>query len=125
MTYFSAAEEGLRQTSKSDFNELKSYAKPPLAFLAIMEGIGILLDPSKTSCDWDDDKRLMGGHRDAFLERLFNIDKNNITDKQMEKLESILARDDCQPAQLDKVSALCSKLGLWLRAIVEYTAQRQ
>jgi hypothetical protein len=66
----------------------------------------------------------MSGSGDEFLERLFTLDKDKINNKQLEKLKSILARDECQPANLAKVSLLCSKLGLWLQAIVAYTTQR-
>ncbi len=119
------AEESLRQIQTSAFSELKSYAKPPLACLAILEGVGILLDPSKEVWEWTDDKQLMSGSKDAFLMRLFTLDKDNINKKQIEKLKSILAQDECQPANLEKVSSLCSKLGLWLRAVVAYATQRK
>jgi hypothetical protein len=122
---FTAAEESLRQIQKSDFIQLKSFIKPPLACLAILEGVGILLDPPKKRWEWTDDKNLTAGSKDEFLERLFKLDKDNINDKQLEKLNSILARDDCQPANLAKVSLLCSKLGLWLRAIVAYATQQR
>jgi hypothetical protein len=61
--------------------------------------------------------------RNEFLERLFTLDKDKINNEQLEKLKSILARDECHPANLAKVSLLCSKLGIWLRAIVAYTTQ--
>jgi len=67
----------------------------------------------------------MAGGRDEFLERLFKLDKDNISNKQLEKLKSILGRDDCQLAALEKTSSLRSKLCLWLQAIVEYATQRQ
>jgi len=104
---------------------LKSFAKPPLGCLAVIEGIGILLDPSKEIWEWTDDKKLMAGGRDEFLEKLFKLDKDNISNKQLEKLKSILGRDDYQPAALASMSSLCSKLCLWLRAIVEYATQQQ
>jgi len=63
--------------------------------------------------------------REQFLDQLFYLDKDNINNKQIEKLKSILARDDCQPAELTRVSSLCSQLCLWLRAIVEYATHRQ
>lgn len=120
-----AAEDDLRQISKSHFNELKSFAKPPLACLAIIEGVGILLDPSKTEWDWADDKKLMGGGLVDFLQRLFNVDKDRIDKEQLKRLGSILDRDDCQPAKLAAISALCHRLGSWLRAIVAYAKQRE
>ncbi|CAF3786352.1 unnamed protein product [Rotaria sp. Silwood1] len=125
LTSLAEIEESLRQISISDFTELKSYAKPPLAYLAIFEGIGVLLDPSKKAWEWTDDKKLMSGNKNDFLQRLFNFDKDNINNEQIERLKSILARNDCQPAHLASISTLCSKLGLWLQAILEYATQRQ
>lgn len=119
------SEEALRQVDKNAFNELKSFAKPPLACLAVFEGIGILLEPSKEVWEWTDDKKLMSGAKDQFLERLFQFDKNNINNKQLDKVNSILARDDCQPDQLAKLSIVCARLGSWLRAVVAYATQRQ
>jgi hypothetical protein len=67
----------------------------------------------------------MSGGKDAFLARLFTVDKDNISNKQLEKLKSILARDDCQPAELSKIAELSCKLSLWLRAIVQFATERQ
>ena len=120
-----AIEQSLRQLPKSDFSELKSYAKPPLACLAILEGVGILLEPSKQIWEWTDDKKLIGGNSDQFLQRLFDLDKDSISLEQLKRLDSILGRTDCQPGELANVSSLCHQLGLWLRAIVAHTTQRQ
>lgn len=105
--------------------ELKSLTTPPIGCRAILEGIRILLNPSQHVWDWPDGRKLMSGSRDDFLQRIFTIDKDNINDEQLEKLKSILAQDDCQPAQLAKLSRLCSKLRLWLQAVVEYATERQ
>jgi hypothetical protein len=67
----------------------------------------------------------MAGSPNDFLQKLYAVDKDNINDKQLEKLKSILARDDCQPTAIKSVSHLCYNLSLWLRAIVEYVTQRQ
>ncbi|CAF1060168.1 unnamed protein product [Rotaria sordida] len=125
LTSLAEIEESLRQISTSDFTALQSYSKPPLACLAIFEGVGVLLDPSKQTWEWTDDKKLMSGSKNGFLQRLFNVDKDNINNEQLERLKSILARNDCQPVELANISSLCSKLGLWLRTILEYATQRQ
>ncbi len=67
----------------------------------------------------------MSGNRDQCFGRLFKVDKDHISSKQLEKLKSILARDDCEPTALANVSSFCSSLCLWLRAIVQYATQRQ
>ncbi|CAF1078048.1 unnamed protein product [Rotaria sp. Silwood1] len=103
-------EESLRQISIPDFNEVKSYTKPPLACLSIFEDGGILLNPSKKVWDWTDDKRLISGGKNDFLERLFNFDKTSINNHQLERLESILAQHECEPDALACISFLCSKL---------------
>ena len=122
---FSAAENDLRQISKSDFNELSSFAKPPLACLAIFEGVGTLLDPSKKEWSWTDDKKLLGGGLADFLQRLSKVNKDQINNEQLRRLDSILERDDCQPAKLANISLLSQRLGTWLRAIVAYAKQRE
>jgi hypothetical protein len=67
----------------------------------------------------------MSGTSEKFLQRLFDFDKNSVTNEQLTRLDSILARDDCQPDVLERSSVLCYRLCLWLRAIVEYAKQRQ
>ena len=57
----------------------------------------------------------MSGSSDQFLQRLFDVDKDHITNKQLTQINSILARDDCQPAALLEISSLCHRLSLWLR----------
>ncbi|UJR17561.1 hypothetical protein I4U23_004457 [Adineta vaga] len=119
------AEESLRQLPKSQFNELRSYAKPPLACLSIFECIGILLEPSKDQWDWDDDKKLMMPGADKFLQRLFDLDKDQINSEQIKKLNIILNQDECQPNELKRISSLCHELGTWLRAVLKYTTEKQ
>ncbi|CAF3308184.1 unnamed protein product [Rotaria socialis] len=118
-------EESLRQIPSTDFQELKSSAKPPLCCLAVLEGVGILLNPAKQQWEWTDDKNLMSGSKHEFLQRLFDFNKDNINNKQLERLKSILDRTDCQPADIAKISRLCSELCIWLGAILEYSNQRQ
>ena len=96
-----------------------------MACLAIFEAVGILLEPSKKEWDWTDDKKLMDGGLIDFLQRLFNVDKDQIDNDQLRRLDSILGRDDCQPAKLEATSPLCHRLGSWLRAIVTYAKQEK
>ncbi|CAF1433595.1 unnamed protein product [Adineta steineri] len=119
------AEESLRELSSSDFNEVKSFAKPPLACLSIFECVGILLEPTKQTWEWTDDKKLMAVGHNQFLKRLFDLDKDHINQEQITKLNSILDQYECQPKELKNISQLCYTLGKWLRAILLYTKQQQ
>ena len=119
------AEENLNKLSNNEFTQLRSYARPPLCVVALTEAIGTLLDPSKETWDWDDDKKLMAGGKNAFIELLVKLDKDNISDKQLAKVQSILARDDCEPSRLQSISPICAALGVWLRAVVAYATQNK
>lgn len=105
--------------------EIKSYAKPPLAILAIFEAIGTLLEPSKSEWNWNDDKQLLASGVQVFIDGLSKVDKDNITTNQICRINEILNRDDCQPRMLEMQSKTCSLLGTWLRAVAAYAAQKQ
>ncbi|CAM2719607.1 unnamed protein product [Rotaria socialis] len=69
--FLAMIEESLRQIPSTDFQELKSSAKPPLCCLAVLEGVGILLNPAKQQWEWTDDKNLMSGITSLTLTVLF------------------------------------------------------
>jgi hypothetical protein len=115
----------LKTLDKNFFQELKSYAKPPLACLAIFEGIGILLEPSKTTWDWTDDKKLFDNTDGPLIQRLHNFDRDQVTDEQLNRLNKVLRRDECQAKTIQQVSTGCYALYLWLQAINQYSTERR
>ncbi len=51
-----------------------------MACLAVFEGLGVLLEPSKKTWEWTDDKKLMGGSQEDFIQKLLSFDKDRISD---------------------------------------------
>jgi hypothetical protein len=82
----------------------------------VFEGVGVLFEPTKKKFEWTDAKKLMDGQ---FLNKLLCFDVSSITDDQLSRLTSIVARDECQPACVTNVSLACRCICLWLRAVLE------
>ncbi len=95
-----------------------------MACLAVFEGLGVLLEPSKKTWEWTDDKKLMGGSQEDFIQKLLSFDKDRISDEQLTRLGVILSREECKPKMVAGTSQACHALYLWLQAILEYANQR-
>jgi dynein heavy chain len=109
------ANDNLCVLKKSYLDELRSFSKPPVVCQLIFEGVGVLFEPSKKKFEWADARKLMN---DQFLHKLVGFDVNTVSEDQVSRLTSLLARDECQPDRVAQVSPACHSICLWLRAIV-------
>merc|ERR1712185_405110 len=74
---FDAAVAALNSISKSDLDEIKSYKKPPLLVMKVMECVCTFLGTKETT--WDTAKRVLGDLH--LIEMLVNYDKDAIPPK--------------------------------------------
>lgn len=109
----------LSQLSINSISELSAYSRPPIVCEMILQGIGVLLEPSKKKFQWADAKKMMG-NRSQFIQALRNFDKDSVTDDQLIRLTEILSRDECSIQCVTNVSMACRQLCIWLRIIAQH-----
>lgn len=80
------------------------------------EAVCILFDVKKPS--WDESKKLMSDL--AFLDKLKDYDKDNISGAIMKKLKKYFDNPEFQPEKVGKVSSAAMCICAWVRAMVIY-----
>ncbi|CAF0886440.1 unnamed protein product [Rotaria sp. Silwood1] len=103
-----------------------AFRQPPAGVVQVLEGVAVLLVPSKRIYDWKDIKIWLGSNPNNLITMLKNFEVDQLTEEQLQRLISILACKDCEPERVLKCSIAGHMLCMWLRAIVQYsTVQRQ
>jgi hypothetical protein len=110
---------------RSLLTELCCFVKPPKVCEVVLQGVGVLLEPSKKEFEWNDAKKMMNSRTTPFLQTLCAFDKDSITDDQLARLTKILAKDECQIERVAQVSLACSAMCLWLRGMADYANIRR
>lgn len=107
---------GLR---KSDLQEVKSMANPPLRVKQTCDAVAILLskDPKKVeqTSSWDSSRKLLNDP--MFLRRLLEYDLGRVTTSMLEALEVYLQDETCTPEQLAMVGRLGAALCEWVHGV--------
>lgn len=86
MATIEAGQKAINTLDVKSIQELKGFSAPPAAVKTQFEAVCVLLNLPKT---WKDAQKLMANPRE-FLERLLNVDKNGITNKQKKELQKYL-----------------------------------
>jgi hypothetical protein len=102
-----------------------AFRQPPTSVVKILEGLTVLLVPSKRMSDWKEIKKWLGSSVNQLLTMLLNFDKDQVTEEQLNCLTSILALEECEPQRVRKCSMAADGLCTWLRAIAQYSTLQQ
>ena len=111
---------GLMQLDRSSLTEIMSMRQPPPVVLRIFEGLVAVLAPTKRVLDWNDVKRVLGSNANNLIAALIEVDKDQITEEQLMRLESILSPGDCAPQHIQRCSKACYGVFFWLQSLVKY-----
>ena len=111
-----AAAEALNSLTKGDINETKSFVKPPPAVENVMSAVLILR--KAPSLDWTEAKKHLGDMN--FLTQLQEYDKDNMSDKLLQKIDKYMADPEFLPEKVGKVSNAAKGLCSWVRAMHLY-----
>jgi hypothetical protein len=107
------AVKGLR---KSDLQEVKSMANPPLRVKQTCDAVAILLgeDPKKVAktSSW---KKLLNDPN--FLTRLIEFDVGQVNTSMLAALDVYLQDETCTPEQLAMIGRLCAALCEWVHGV--------
>ena len=105
--------------------KLVAIDQPDASILSIFEGLVVLFAPSKGKLDWSDARKHLNGDLNRLLTMFQTYNKDCITQEQANRLQVILAREECEPERLRTSSETCYNISLWLKALVQYTTVRQ
>jgi dynein heavy chain len=119
MPAFYGALEALKSLDSKDIGEIKGLGQPPERVRVCVEAVLVLLGHKDLS--WNNCKITMG--KSDFLNSLREYKKDDIPDKVIRTLQkNYLNRTDVEftPENLQKASAACKSLAMWVIAINNY-----
>lgn len=94
MPVLKAAVDALGKIDKRDLTEIRAFNNPPRSLYPVISAVSTVLGKGNDTFkdQWAFFKREASEPR--FLDRLINLDKNNMPEKTMKKIEAITAKDD-------------------------------
>jgi hypothetical protein len=114
VAYIQACEavKGLR---KSDLQEVKSMANPPLRIKQTCDAVAILLGQDPKTSSWNNSKKLLNDPK--FLTRLLEFDVGQVTTSMLAALDVYLQDETCTPEKLAMIGRLGAALCEWVRGV--------
>jgi dynein heavy chain len=114
-----AATEALNNLSRDSLTELKTFATPPPLVKALCLQL-VCLKPTgeKLEEKWEDCRKMLGNNN--LLALLKNFKKDEITDKQIKKVNKYFQEYEMSLEAMSKVSQAGYGLLVWVVAIVKY-----
>ena len=116
MPILEAANEAVGNLTKKDIGEVKAYANPPKDIMNVMSAVMTVL--GKHNADWNTVKKEMADPK--FMDRIIGLDKDNMSEATMKKIEAYTKKNDFLPAILTQKSLVAGALCSWVRAVEEY-----
>ena len=102
--------------TKKDIGEVRAYAAPPKEIMNVMSAVMTVL--GKSNADWAAVKKEMTDPK--FMDRIIQLDKNNMAEATMKKIETYTKKDNFLPQILMQKSVVAGALCSWVRAVEEY-----
>ena len=95
---------------------MRAYANPPKDIMNVMSAVMTVL--GKANADWAAVKKEMTDPK--FMKRIVDLDKNNMPETTMKRIESYTKKDNFLPQILQQKSVVAGALCAWVRAVEEY-----
>ena len=111
-----AANEAVSNLTKKDIGEVKAYANPPKEIMNVMSAVMCVL--GKANADWAAVKKEMTDPK--FMDKILTLDKDNMPEKTMVKIEAYTKKDNFLPQILMQKSVVAGALCSWVKAVEEY-----
>eukprot|EP00899_Mesostigma_viride_P009994 jgi/Mesvir1/18997/Mv18956-RA.1 len=125
------AMQQLEKLNKKDLSEIKSLVKPPPGVKIVTEALCVLLErkPVVTSTlvagirttvldYWPAARELLG--QTNFQQILLAVDKDDLKDNVIKKVEPYMDNPQFHPTQVGRVSKACMSICTWIHALVSY-----
>jgi len=110
-----ASAKSLDALDKNDITEIKQFQKPPELVRTVMEAVCILFGLKP---DWNTARIMLADSQ--FLKKLYDYDKDNVSENTMKKLKVYIDNPNFTPKKIEKVSKACKSICMWVRAIDVY-----
>jgi len=111
---FERAQSVLQTLDSHDFEEIRTYRKPPASVVLVVEAVCILFNEPAT---WDSGTNLL--HRENFFQELEFFEKESVSPTAFQKLQHRLNRVD--EREVKKASTAALGLLHWLEAIAGFS----
>ena len=105
----------MSRLTKGDIAEVKAYANPPRNVIMAMGAVAVMLNKPD---DWASIKKELTDP--AFMKRLINFDKDNISDAVIKKLERYVNNPEFLPQIAMQSSLVAGALTAYVRSVYEY-----
>lgn len=115
MPALEAAVDALEKLDKKSIAEVKAYAKPPDLVMKTMSAVMTVMDKPP---NWAQAKLELNDV--AFLPRLKNFDKDNISNNTMKRVDKFVKDPTFTPQSVGKVSSAAGALCQWVHAMSIY-----
>ena len=116
MPILEAANEAVSNLTNKDISEVKAYATPPKDIMMVMASV--LTTLGKSNVDWAGIKKEMNDPK--FKDKILNLDKENMSESTMKKIEAFTKKDNFMPQILMNKSHVAGAFCTWVRAVEDY-----
>lgn len=116
MPILERSNQAVGNLSKKDIGEVRAYNSPPKDIMNVMSAVLCVL--GKPNSDWPAVKKEMTDPK--FMDRIVHLDKNNMPEATMKRIEAYTKKDNFLPQILVQKSLVAGALCAWVRAIEEY-----
>ena len=127
MPIYNTAIRAVQQLKKGDIDEVKLMKTPPVACIAVIKTLCILLSvpPKKVGTGKDKVEDYWGPAKEQVLNaklltRLQTYDKDNIPPEMIEKLKPLIEAPDYEESKIQNASTAAYGLSKWCKAMVQY-----
>jgi len=93
MPILEQANEAVGNLNKKDIGEVRAYANPPKDIMNVMAAVMTVL--GKHNADWAFVKKEMTDPK--FMDRIVNLDKDNMSEATMKKIETYTKKNEFLP----------------------------
>ncbi|TPP41138.1 Dynein heavy chain and region D6 of dynein motor family protein [Leishmania donovani] len=116
MPILKAAEDALADLRTDDIREVRSFLKPAVRVVLVLEAVLVLLGEKDLS--WDRAKLVMS--RMDFIKDLQNYKRDDLSEKTIKAIQKYINNPDFQPEEVAKSSKACKSLAMWVMAMNNY-----
>merc|ERR1740129_231702 len=122
----------LKKLKMDHFRELNALTKPPAQVCLVCEVLCIIFNLKPVTKDdpdapgeviydyWETSRKELLSDPKTLLEKLFNFDRDNISDGIISSIAPYMHRQDFDAAAIRKISICCEAICLWVRGIYKY-----
>ena len=108
--------------NKDDINQVRTYASPPPAVKLVLEAVALLLGEYKGDKEYEwRQAKLMLQDLGGFIHSVVNLDKDNLPESRLLKLNKYLKMKDFDPKIVGEKSQAVKPLCIWVRAVYTYS----